>query len=86
MRFAFTKSKGDDMIGFTLNRIAARMRAIGAASLVAAGAALAAHGTAAAQVIELKLGHVGEPGSLFQARSSSSDASLRRSRRWCAVT
>jgi TRAP-type transport system periplasmic protein len=55
------------MIQFSLNRIAARLRAIGGASLVAAGAALAVHGTAVAQVIELKLGHVGEPGSLFQA-------------------
>jgi tripartite ATP-independent transporter DctP family solute receptor len=35
-------------------------------SLVAAGAALALHGMAFAQVVELKLGHVGEPGSLFQ--------------------
>jgi len=35
-------------------------------SLIAAAAALALHGTAFAQVVELKLGHVGEPGSLFQ--------------------
>jgi TRAP-type transport system periplasmic protein len=55
------------MIEFTLSRFAARLRVIGGASLVAAGAALAVHGTAVAQVIELKLGHVGEPGSLFQA-------------------
>lgn len=35
-------------------------------SLIALSAALALHGLAFAQVVELKLGHVGEPGSLFQ--------------------
>lgn len=35
-------------------------------SLIAAAAALTLHGAAFAQVVELKLGHVGEPGSLFQ--------------------
>jgi len=35
-------------------------------TLIAAGAALFLHGAALAQVVELKLGHVGEPGSLFQ--------------------
>jgi TRAP-type transport system periplasmic protein len=54
------------MIAFTLSRLAARLRGFGRASLIAAGAAVAVHGTAFAQVIEIKLGHVGEPGSLFQ--------------------
>ncbi len=35
--------------------------------VIAAGAALWLHGAAFAQGVELKLGHVGEPGSLFQA-------------------
>jgi TRAP-type transport system periplasmic protein len=51
---------------FTLSGITARLRAFGGASLMVAGVALAAHSTAFAQVVELKLGHVGEPGSLFQ--------------------
>jgi tripartite ATP-independent transporter DctP family solute receptor len=63
------------MSAFTLKRLAARLRAIGGASLIAAGAALVAQGTASAQVIELKLGHVGEPGSLFQ---TSADEYARR--------
>jgi len=37
-------------------------------SLIAVGATLAFHGAAVAQ-IEIKLGHVGEPGSLFQMSS-----------------
>ncbi len=36
------------------------------ASLIAAVTTLTVHGTAFAQAVELKLGHVGEPGSLFQ--------------------
>jgi TRAP-type transport system periplasmic protein len=56
------------MIAFSLTRTAARL-------LVAAGAAFAVHGTALAQQVELKLGHVGEPGSLFQI---SSDEYARR--------
>jgi tripartite ATP-independent transporter DctP family solute receptor len=51
--------KGDNMIAYSLKRVAARL-------LVLAGAAFAVHGTAVAQPVELKLGHVGEPGSLFQ--------------------
>jgi tripartite ATP-independent transporter DctP family solute receptor len=47
------------MIADSLKRIAALL-------LVVAGAAFALHGTAVAQPVELKLGHVGEPGSLFQ--------------------
>lgn len=35
-------------------------------SLLTAVAALTLHGAAFAEVVELKLGHVGEPGSLFQ--------------------
>ncbi|HQR97448.1 MULTISPECIES: TRAP transporter substrate-binding protein [unclassified Polaromonas] len=35
-------------------------------SLLVASAALALHGAVLAQAVELKLGHVGEPGSLFQ--------------------
>ncbi|WP_372825558.1 TRAP transporter substrate-binding protein [Polaromonas sp.] len=35
-------------------------------SLITAAAVLTLHGAAFAQVVELKLGHVGEPGSLFQ--------------------
>ena len=35
-------------------------------ALLAAVAAMTLHGVALAQVVELKLGHVGEPGSLFQ--------------------
>ena len=54
------------MIATTLTRLTARLRAFGGLSLIAAGAALVAHGTAFAQGVELKLGHVGEPGSLFQ--------------------
>lgn len=38
-------------------------------TLIAAGAALFFHGAAIAQVVELKLGHVGEPGSIFQISS-----------------
>ena len=38
-------------------------------TLMAAGAALLLHGAAIAQVVELKLGHVGEPGSIFQISS-----------------
>lgn len=40
--------------------------AIARISLIAAAASLTGHG-AVAQQVELKLGHVGEPGSLFQA-------------------
>jgi TRAP-type transport system periplasmic protein len=48
------------------SRITARLRALARVSLVASAAALVAHGSAFAQQVELKLGHVGEPGSLFQ--------------------
>src|SRR5512141_1783199 len=54
------------MIAFNLTRLTAHLRAFGGLSLIAACAALVAHGTAFAQAVELKLGHVGEPGSLFQ--------------------
>ena len=43
-------------------------------SLIAVAASLAVHG-ALAQQVELKLGHVGEPGSLFQ---SSADEYAKR--------
>ena len=48
--------------------------AIARISLIAAAASLAGHG-AQAQQVELKLGHVGEPGSLFQ---SSADEYAKR--------
>jgi tripartite ATP-independent transporter DctP family solute receptor len=48
--------------------------AIARISLIAAAASLAGHG-ALAQQVELKLGHVGEPGSLFQ---SSADEYAKR--------
>ncbi|MDO8447952.1 MAG: TRAP transporter substrate-binding protein [Rhodoferax sp.] len=50
---------------FSAPAIAARLRLISSTSLIAATAALALQGAAQAQV-EIKLGHVGEPGSLFQ--------------------
>jgi tripartite ATP-independent transporter DctP family solute receptor len=59
---------------FHLARLASGVRALGRASLVAAVAALAAHAPAQAQT-ELKLGHVGEPGSIFQ---KSADEYARR--------
>lgn len=43
----------------------ARRRVLAGLSLAAASLALMGHGVASAQT-ELKLGHVGEPGSLFQ--------------------
>ncbi len=43
----------------------AGLRAFGRAALAAAAAVLVAHGSALAQT-EIKLGHVGEPGSIFQ--------------------
>jgi tripartite ATP-independent transporter DctP family solute receptor len=54
------------MIAFTLTRLTATLRAFGGLSLIAAATALLAHGAVFAQAMELKLGHVGEPGSLFQ--------------------
>jgi len=45
--------------------IAARLRLTGGSLLIAATASMAWHGSVQAQV-EIKLGHVGEPGSLFQ--------------------
>jgi tripartite ATP-independent transporter DctP family solute receptor len=63
------------MIAFNPTRLTARLRAFGGFSLIAAGAALIAHGSVFAQAVELKLGHVGEPGSLFQ---SSADEYAKR--------
>ena len=63
------------MTTFRPTQIAARLRALAGVPLVAAAAALALHGTALAQQVELKLGHVGEPGSLFQ---SSADEYAKR--------
>ncbi len=51
---------------FSMIRMPAKLRALARTSLLAAGLALGAHGTAVAQQVELKLAHVGEPGSLFQ--------------------
>ncbi|MHB1199990.1 MAG: TRAP transporter substrate-binding protein [Polaromonas sp.] len=48
--------------------ITAALRRLTRTSLIAASTALAFHGAAVAQ-IEIKLGHVGEPGSLFQMSS-----------------
>lgn len=53
---------------FSVPAITATVRRFTRISLIAAGAALAFHGAAVAQ-IEIKLGHVGEPGSLFQMSS-----------------
>ena len=52
----------------------ARRRVLASLSLVAASLAMIGHGTANAQT-ELKLGHVGEPGSIFQI---SADEYARR--------
>ncbi len=53
---------------FSVPAIATTLRRFTRTSLIAAGTALAFHGAAVAQ-IEIKLGHVGEPGSLFQMSS-----------------
>lgn len=53
---------------FSVSAIAAALHRFTRMSLIAAGATLAFHGAAVAQ-IEIKLGHVGEPGSLFQMSS-----------------
>lgn len=53
---------------FSVPAITATVRRFTRISLIAAGTALAFHGPAVAQ-IEIKLGHVGEPGSLFQMSS-----------------
>jgi tripartite ATP-independent transporter DctP family solute receptor len=53
---------------FSVPAIAATLGRFTRMSLIAAGTALALHGAALAQV-EIKLGHVGEPGSLFQMSS-----------------
>ncbi len=50
-------------------RFAAALRVFAKGSAMAAAVALAASGGAAAQQVELKLGHVGEPGSIFQKSS-----------------
>lgn len=59
---------------FSAPRLATRLRTMANASLLAASSLLLAPGSALAQV-ELKLGHVGEPGSLFQI---SADEFARR--------
>ena len=46
--------------------ISSRLGASARIAVIAAAASLAASGAALAQQVELKLGHVGEPGSLFQ--------------------
>jgi len=53
---------------FSVPAITAALRRLTRTSLIAASMALAVHGAAVAQ-IEIKLGHVGEPGSLFQMSS-----------------
>jgi tripartite ATP-independent transporter DctP family solute receptor len=54
---------------FSAKNLTGKVRSIASASLVAASATLLmGHGAAMAQV-EIKLGHVGEPGSLFQLSS-----------------
>lgn len=53
---------------FSVPGITAALRRLTRTSLFAATTALAFHGAAVAQ-IEIKLGHVGEPGSLFQMSS-----------------
>lgn len=54
---------------FSTKNLSGKVRSIASASLVAASATLLmGHGAAMAQV-EIKLGHVGEPGSLFQLSS-----------------
>lgn len=53
---------------FSVPGITAALRRLTRTSLIAASMALAVHGAAVAQ-IEIKLGHVGEPGSLFQMSS-----------------
>lgn len=53
---------------FSAKKVTSRLRIVASASLLAAGAMLLGTGSAQAQV-EIKLGHVGEPGSLFQLSS-----------------
>lgn len=54
---------------FSAKNLTGKVRGIASAALIAAGTTLLmAHGAAMAQV-EIKLGHVGEPGSLFQLSS-----------------
>lgn len=55
-------------IHFSATKITSRLRIVASTSLLAAGALLLGAGSAHAQ-IEIKLGHVGEPGSIFQLSS-----------------
>ena len=57
------------VFNYSMTRLASKLRRIASAPLIAAGTSLLlAHGSVQAQ-IEIKLGHVGEPGSLFQVSS-----------------